>query len=430
MAMEWFRKKVPCGGDIWYRGTMVPRAEEFSYLADQGITVERRKPGANMHWALKLTHADWGAGVMFAPKGQIALPADLVDFDPDLTRRENEDARQGNSRVSFRMSTTNQDLLKDRKSAMRFLRAIMGTDAVAVLDHLATRFWSSGALDHELRHEADLDVRSLFTIHAVCPSDDDSRVTWLHTHGLAEVGSFDFDVIRPAHWLLDIQGDDVLRAIAFAILEGALSIGGRCFAVAGRDSEIAAVDVAAFNLGADPSDAALRDLDCPDHVRLRGVLCDAPRRRFLGRRSKRVKPSSLLSGDLKDGMLVGFSSAASALGAQRARGTYSLLRELVEEFAGQEMPVGVKLGYQVDGGGPDEREHLWFEVHQTLDEQIDATLLNEPIGIERFQVGQRGMHSIDLMSDWIVGTPAGPVTPRSSYALRAYREGQTASEFD
>ena len=42
-----------------------------------------------------------------------------------------------------------------------------------------------------------------------------------------------------------------------------------------------------------------------------------------------------------------------------------------------------------------------------IDDELDATLLNEPHGIARMRAGQRGRHSVEALSDWQIFTPVG-----------------------
>ena len=113
---------------------------------------------------------------------------------------------------------------------------------------------------------------------------------------------------------------------------------------------------------------------------------------------------------------------ASQLMAERARKTYPVLRQIAEEVAELELPVLVKIGYVVDGGDDDEREHLWFQAHALAPETVDATLVNAPYYIERLNEGDRGTHSIEGLSDWTVMTPFGPINPRAFHARRLIRE--------
>ena len=67
------------------------------------------------------------------------------------------------------------------------------------------------------------------------------------------------------------------------------------------------------------------------------------------------------------------------------------------------------------------REHLWFEVHDVRDDQVDATLVNEPYDVARLRQGDRGAHDVERITDWLIPTPFGLITPRSQVAARRVR---------
>jgi uncharacterized protein YegJ (DUF2314 family) len=81
----------------------------------------------------------------------------------------------------------------------------------------------------------------------------------------------------------------------------------------------------------------------------------------------------------------------------------------------------VKLGYVVDGGGENNREHLWFEVHACRADGIEATLVNQPFEIARLRPGDRSVHPANLISDWMILSPFGSITPSFDMALREVR---------
>src|SRR5207248_2514776 len=148
MGWNWRHKKTTCAGSVLFRGSVAPRADEFTHLERRGFAIVAAEPGRAAHWALRISHPELGE-------------ADVVCL-PE-------------------------------------------------------------ALDDELCHDADLDIESLYTLHAVTGDEaGDEAVIWLHSHGLAEIGLFDFDVLRPSEDLLG-RGRDALRAVAFAILDGAVS---------------------------------------------------------------------------------------------------------------------------------------------------------------------------------------------------------------
>jgi hypothetical protein len=427
MGWSWRQKKTSCAGSVLFRGRVAPRAAEFAHLADRGFIIHPVEPGESAHWAMRLAHPRLGEADVVCLWDCPRPPRQLIDFDPMLTREEREQAYLGESTVSVVIEGQRSDVLRDRKTLLRFLHAVMGNDGVVAVDHTAQRFWPREALDDELAHDADLDIESLYTLHAVTADhdghehddDDDPDVVWLHSHGLAEIGLFDFDVLRPSEDVLG-RGRDALRAVAFAILEGAVTRTTPRFTLMAPGGDVRFVDVRDFLRRAGRSANDLRTAADDDHNRNRAVLCDVgggPLARLFGR----VSPARLLSADMPDDLVVPFSTAATHLMAERARGTYLQFRQLAGEFAEFEFPVIAKLGYRIPGGAPDDREHLWFEVNELGDDRLDATLASDPFRVDRLRKGHRGWHGLDLMTDWAIVTPLGMITPRHTVPARQIR---------
>ena len=87
-------------------------------------------------------------------------------------------------------------------------------------------------LDEELLHEgADLDAESLFVAHSIFDeeqrdADGEPRAYWLHTHGLAELGTLDFDILRPSPLITTGGYDTVPRDGVLAFLEEGPAVAG------------------------------------------------------------------------------------------------------------------------------------------------------------------------------------------------------------
>jgi hypothetical protein len=434
MGWSWRNKKTTCAGSVLFRGSVPPRAEEFAHLAGRGgFEIAPAEPGGAAHWGLLVSHPKWGRARVTCLRDCPRPGRQLIDLDPMLTRPEREAAYLGDSSVSVVVEGERQDVLRDRKTLLRFMRAVMGDDGVVAVDHTAQRFWPPEALDDEVGHDADLDIESLYTLHAVTAGEDgdragddedDDEVLWLHSHGLAEIGLFDFDVLRPSEDLLG-RGRDALRAVAFAILDGLVSRNTARFALMMPGSgSVRFVDVRDFIKRAGRAANDLRPGADAEHNRDRAVLCDVAGGGWLGRllgRGGRVTPSRLLSQAMPAEMMVPFSTSASNLMAERAKGTYLQFRQLAGEFAEFDFPVIVKLGYRIDGGSPEDREHLWFEVNHLHDDRIDATLESVPQAVRKLTKGQRGWHMLDLLTDWAIPTPLGTITPRYTVPARQIR---------
>jgi hypothetical protein len=419
--MGWVNRSVHCTGSVFFRGTMAPRLEELEGLAPAGVRVVKRGKDPRVHWAAEVEHDRWGKATVVCRRDATAPPKQLFDHDVWLSDAEREAAKAGQSPVTVIVKGEKGNVLRDRKRLLGFLRAVMGGDGAVAMDHLSTRNWSRAALDDELAHDADVDIEALYCLHAIVP-DGGERCYWLHSHGLSHIGFFDFDILNPAEELLRVQ-TDALRALAFAIVEGGVKPGTTSFPLAQPGGNVRLVDVAEFNRRADAATKALRDVDesDEDHNKDRAVLCE-PAGGFLGRFFDKLKPNRWLCGPMPEEAILHFSTAAGELMAERARATYGRFREFAEEFAEFEFPIIAKLGYVVDGGGPDDKEHLWFSVDRAHDDRLDATLQSQPFNIARMQAGQHGSHPLELMTDWAIVTPAGMINPRNTRPARVVRE--------
>jgi uncharacterized protein YegJ (DUF2314 family) len=118
--------------------------------------------------------------------------------------------------------------------------------------------------------------------------------------------------------------------------------------------------------------------------------------------------------------MVLFSTQATELMARRARATYAVFRSLRHEFADLPLPALVKLRYAIDDGTG--AEHLWFEVHKLNDASMEATLVNQPLQIAGMRPGELGEHLLDNLSDWVIMSPVGSITPANMQAAREIRQ--------
>jgi uncharacterized protein YegJ (DUF2314 family) len=342
---------------------------------------------------------------------------ELLRFSAAVSDTERRAAAGAQSAVLVRVPARRAQVLADRKRLLRCLRAVLGDDGVIAVDLASTLPWSRQTLDDELAHEADLDVEALYCLHSVHEGNR-ADVTWLHTHGLAELGAFDLDVLRPGQELLANVGD-TMRVFAYAVLEGEVKLSTPEFEFAAPRVKVRFVPAREFMEQAAAEHASLRASGGQAHTADRAVLCEPAGRRLFSR-GERPEPARFFSRPPAEGVVLFFSDAATELMADRARRTLGVLRSLSEEFDELGLPTLVKLGYPRDDG--DGREHLWFSAHQVGESSIDATLENQPHAVSRLPAGDRGRHPIELVTDWTILTPFGGITPRSLAAARQVRE--------
>jgi Protein of unknown function (DUF4026)/Uncharacterized protein conserved in bacteria (DUF2314) len=404
-------------GRVLYPGTVALPVEQLARLGD-GVTWTATPAAADQLWAVTAMHPARGSAEIACARHAEPLPDVVIDQMVSLSAGEKARARLGRMPIAVRVRMQPQHVLRDRKHLLYWLRALMQLDGAIAVDTESTLLWSREMLDDELAHDADLDVESLYAIHAVYQPADPSRVTWLHTHGLGGLRAFDVDVLQPSPVIV-ANCADIFRPIAFAALEDRVQIDTDRFTVAHPGGDVRLVPADRFQAEAAPEHAALRDPQ--GHSGRRAVLCE-PAGGLFGLFRSRPRPSRFLSEVDSEGFVSGLSSAATALMAERAQRTLTVFAGLIEEFASLQLPAVVKLGYEIDGGGPDEREHLWFEVHQLMGDTVDATLANTPHRVSALQAGQRGRHALSRLTDWTIMSPEGPMTPRNINAARRLRE--------
>lgn len=417
-SMGWFNKSIDCVGGVYFRGNTPPRPDEFSFLKKLGMEVGLVKGSTNSKWEIRAKHPQWGEAAI-QPESDALAPT-MIQHDWSLLDSEKEEARAAGVGVRVRIKATRKNLLADRKNLLRYLQAIMGGDGVIAMDLLAYRLWSRESLDDELVHDADLDISQIYVAHAV-QKDTGGPVQWLHTHGLGEIGFFDFDILNPHKSALN-AGGDIMRAIAYAITEENANQETRRLKLFSPGGAVAFCPVERFHRQGLPDEIALRD-DDKYHRNNRAVICE-PSKGLLDLFRKRPRANRFLSGPLPQNPLIAFTAEATNLMADRAKNTYPLFKRICEELSELDLPMIVKLGCRTDGGGPYDREHLWFQVHEARDSTIDATLANTPYNIAGMKEGDRGEHPVDLITDWTIMSPLGNINPRQQHVYRTLRDNK------
>lgn len=415
--MSWWNKHLTLTGLVLFPGDMPPKEGDFAFLEKLGISMRRPTRSSREQWSIHLSHPAWGEAELQWDQSW-PLPPRLIHELSKAEDFERQSAIEAKSLVSLRMQSKNNHVLRDRKLLLRFLRAIMADDGVAALDTLAQKVWYRYALDEELSHDADLDIDGITILHAVT---EVGPAYWVHSHGLSEVGAFDFTIVHPSE---EVQRNgSLLQAIAYSILEGSLSQTTPSRQLVSPDGSVRAVPTEAFLTSCDPRHRTeYAEMIDEHHRRHHAVLCQPQEgMRLLGLVGRpHVQPSRWMMRSLPENCVIQISRSATELMAERAVATYSLLRRLREEFAEFDLPCVVKLGIPTDSGRGD-REHIWFEVHGLGADSIDATCLNQPYNVANLREGVRGTYAPDMLSDWSIYTPYGGIDPRSTTPARIMR---------
>tara|TARA_R110000782_G_scaffold19140_12_gene52346 strand:+ start:787 stop:2070 length:1284 start_codon:yes stop_codon:yes gene_type:complete len=310
-------------------------------------------------------------------------------------------------------------VLCTRKRAMRVLGDIMPLGSVGAIDLSSLRVWSKAAIGDELLTDADLDVESLYCIHAVL--SEQGKAEWIHTHGLGALGGFDVDLLAPSDEAKN-AAPTLIRALAYAIIEESVVVDEPIFELARPGGVVRMVPAVEFDAAAEARFVQLRDVRDKEHTDNRAVLCEpGSKKRSLFRRGPaKPEPSRFVRQFGGGGIAVNFSTFASERMAHRARQTLPFLNTISEEFASLGLQIAAKLGCPTNSGQGN--EHMWFEIHSIGDRSLDATLLNQPFDIAGMKQGDRGRHPVEWLSDWMIQTPVGSITPSHFMPIHTIRE--------
>jgi uncharacterized protein YegJ (DUF2314 family) len=421
--LSFFRRSVPASGRVLFAGAIPPPFAQFASVLDASVGCTSKSASPDQVWAAELTHPNAGSAEIICVRNPPQFPPEIIDVTLSLSEEEKVRAHQGDATIGVRVRAEQQYVLRDRKRLLFWLRMVMRAGGVIACDDASTLFWSEAMLDDELAHDADLDIESLYALHAVQDSQDSTRVSWLHTHGLEELGAFDFDALQPSPAFVSNCADP-MRALGFAALEGNISVDTDRFPMAYPGGDVRLVSVERFHADAAPEHKDLRQAD-DVHSGRRSVLCEPVGGLFRSWRSRPAPSRFISSSSFQDGLIVSFSESTTKLMAERAQATFDVFRRLKEEFESLELPALVKLRYAVDDAESTNAEHLWFNVHRVLGATVDATLINQPHHVASLTANQRGEFELERLTDWVILSPEGQMTPRNvagTRRLRANRE--------
>lgn len=299
--------------------------------------------------------------------------------------------------------TLEEPVLWHFHAQIRLLR-LLAPEAAGVLDVGAARAHTADWLSEAATSGVPPHPDTLFSIHAVF---DESERLWMHTHGLHRCGVIELDVVdvaRDSGWALQ----HLLNAIAKRFIDHGYPEQDEPFEPgAGMELVWLPVEEGLAKLRS-PSVGGWDDRD-RIHVEDRAMLFVRDKGWLWGfwyRSLERLVPM------LEDNPLLYVSNTETARAAALAAERLDRYRELYDAL--HEHPAFgflVKLGYAMDGCPPEEREHLWFEVHGFEGNEVDATCINAPYHVAALAEGQRGAHSLDRLSDWAILSPAGQFGP-------------------
>ena len=97
-----------------------------------------------------------------------------------------------------------------------------------------------------------------------------------------------------------------------------------------------------------------------------------------------------------------------------AREKYDCLKTA---FNGTDTHILVKVGLPTAHDDSPDHEHIWFELQGFDGESFIAELTQEPYDVPDMHEGDKGTYTVNDITDWIVYTPNGQITPETAYLI-------------
>lgn len=385
-----------------------PTADDVQDALDElGFEIEEvREPEdpPELGWAVEFSFDPEHDGTQNALGGWMRLWLEPIEDDSytDLEQRidahDFEDVRRARWQLGLSL-IFGEDPLAAFHAQLKLLHALVPTPAL-VLDADAFAPRPPGWLRDLAQSDVPPSPSSLYSIHAVTGDEGDG--IWLHTHGMLRTGYPELD-------LLDVPqadsgiGAELLARVAALFLGQSAPPAGDTFQI-GKDLDLAWLTwEEALKRFPETGVGGSEDREDDTHSGLRGVVVAPSSDGYQSIR--RHLPS------LRDNPLLYISHTETQrmalLASERLPRFLSLLAEHAEDPAWAFL---VKLGFAVSEDPEGGREHLWFQVHGLVDGAVDATLTNQPYAVDLVP-GDRGLHSLDQLTDWTIVSPFGRFDP-------------------
>lgn len=433
-----------CQALAFYAAAQPPSSAEVQRrFGNRGVRIRALPPGPRGSWGFEIDHPEWGEACIAGIAERPDVSPLAIQISNRLLPEEKEHALAARSVLAVITSEREGHAPEDRKFLLRFLEVLLdpASPHATSFDCRARTLWSAAALREELAHDADLDIHALIEMHGASKHPPKlerephgrgivpPRVDWFHSHGLADLGSYDFEILQPAPILL-LDGFEVLRGLAHRLLYGSIEPGAPRQTLFVPGGDIALLDVARFEREGPREERALR-------VRLpQGDAHDGPRRVVVcdplvaadpsTQRTQHwpIRASRAMRRLPAASSVIDFPPCVTALLAERAQKTAPALRAIVEEHANELLETIVQVFCPM--GAPDSGQPwqiLWFELERFENDQtFTGKVRFEPQGSSDYKRGQRMTFGVEDLANWRVWSPLGPITPYDRTAARAFQK--------
>lgn len=338
----------------------------------------------------------------------------LYTVNHHLSEEDYKILTQSDTGVTVAM-TFGEDVLTSYHLQLKILDTIVPDMAGAIdfcTERVLSGVWVRLAAQTTIQPSPDY----LYAVQAV--SGEDGEV-WLHTHGLNRCGAIEVEILNS-----DTENyqnhSSILQTLAKRIISDHTFIEEEDAFWVGRTSNggyIVATWISYKEALKDCKRDMLGGLDDRQeaHNKNTGVVYV-----YLDEedfKKKKYRHISVLNEAIADNMLVMYSDEET----QRMRAlAKERLHYFTEAIKREEIEGLMKIGLAVDEEYRDDnnsREHIWFHIKEVNGMEAQAVLTQEPYYIKNLHEDTEMEIDLNDLTDWILYTPDGAITPDSVYLL-------------
>ena len=299
---------------------------------------------------------------------------------------------------------------------LRFINALF-PEMLAVLDCPSEKLLSGKWVALAARSKVLPAPRYLFTVQAISDGGDE---VWLHTHGLKRCGLYELEILCSNKETFN-DHYKMIESFAVRMLESDEPIepGDGVFIgqAAGKVLTLTAVDWREA-LGFYPDATIGTEEDRDDEVHGEDTYVLMIYKNDKDEAEKRYTPIQDFNQFLDKNPMYMFSSKETKRMSDLA---IERIPYMLKAFGDKENGILVKIGLITDkenwNGDEPQREHIWFELKDVMEDRIVAQLTQEPYYVSGIKEGDVGTYPFTDITDWIVFTKKNRITPDDAYLL-------------
>lgn len=337
----------------------------------------------------------------------------LPEFFSVNTVRESDYIESTKCKYAIHISTVfNNFPLTDYQRQLKLLNSIVA-DASIFLDISCFTARSSEWLKYTSTFSLPPSLDYLYTIHAIYDDDKnpDKVEYWFHTHGLYRVGCIELEIIGVED--SNAAYGELLNTCAKLFIQNGVPKSGLVFSPSYK-----------VNICWLPWKEALKELNIDKDFsgsfkdRKDNIHNDSSGALVAVDKNGNYHTLDYYKKELSENPVFVLSSFETEIMREAAFEKFEYFLRLLNKNKGDDkISFLVKLGYNNKESNKD-LEHLWFEVHDfTKEGYFDATLLNEPYKDLGIHEGDRGLHSMENLTDWQIYTDEGIYNSGNIYLL-------------